>query len=109
MKIRAKMPEPFLTACPPPSGKTLTRSMPLEGDRLLKTNPQSPSFSSWAVRRFAQASMRSVRSRLVRVVTRRGRPGSPSRCIDSRGTPSPHSTSGQTGTYSTQAPRVSRR
>ena len=51
--------------------------------------------------------MRSVTSLFVRVVMRRSAPGSPSRCIDSRGTPKPHSTSGHTGTYSTYRPKVS--
>jgi len=38
-----------------------------------------------------------------------GLSGSPSRCIDSLGIGSPHSTSGHTGTYSTNRPSVSRR
>ena len=44
---------------------------------------------------------RSVRSSLVRTVRSRGASGSPTRRMGSRGTPRPHSTSGQTGTNST--------
>jgi hypothetical protein len=81
--------------------------MPLLGDPLLKINPRSSSFSSCTTRFFAQRIIWAVLSILVRTVTSRGDSGSPSRCMGSLGTGIPHSTSGQTGMYSTHRPRTS--
>ena len=78
MNAAAKRPTPDLTATPL-SLKTLTRSMPELGDRLLKMKPQRPSASSASTRLRAQAFMRSVWSMCVWIVTSRGLAGSPSR------------------------------
>jgi hypothetical protein len=87
----------------------LDPASPELGERDLKTKPHRSSRSSSADRCCAHFRMRSVRSVLVRTVTSRGDAGSPTRRIDSRGTPRPHSTSGQTGTQRTCLPRVSTR
>ena len=105
MKIRAKIPAPILAGTPFRS-YTFTRSMPLLGDPLLNMYPQRSSFSSSRTRFLAHCTMRSVWSWFVRVVTRRGLRGLPTSRNDSRGVPNPHSTSGQTGTYSTYCPSV---
>ena len=90
-------------------GYTRTRSMPLDGESFLKTKPQRSSAASCSRRSAAQAVMRSVTSSPVVVTTSRGAAGSPTRRIGGRGTPNPVSTSGHTGTHSTQRPSVSTR
>ena len=106
VNARAKSPTPFFSGIPL-SLYTLTRIKPLEGESFLKTKPHRSSPASRSSRARAQVCIRSVWSIPVREVTRRGASSSPTRRNVSRGTGRPHSTSGQTGTHSTNRPSVS--
>ncbi len=88
---------------------TLTRSIPELGESFLQMYPLRSTSSRLRSFLRHQACISSVKSVPDTAPTRRGSSGSPTRCIASLGTGKPHSTSGQTGTYSTNRPSVSTR
>ena len=88
---------------------TPSGSIPELGESFLQMYPHRSRRDSSSRRAIAHRSIRSVWSIPVLFVIRWGRFGSPTSRIASRGTESPHSTSGQTGTHSTNGASVSLR
>jgi len=104
---RAAAKSPLPRRLRPGAVLTTTPRVPQLGDLAFRMNPQMPSAASSSTRRLAHLTIRSVWSTRLKVVSRRGAAGSPSRCIRSRGTPRPHSTSGQTATNRARAANTS--